>query len=268
MKLAILAALAAVGLYAQVPTMANTYLAAPVTNQSTGMPPYQNNIYLLNPDVMNGVSPLAWTILTNAQWLALTNQQWLCMVNYPSQSSTNPLCPPLTGGVLTTVNQQLVIDIESMTVQNTVPGGVFARRAINGTRSFAHGALANVWVGPAQYFWPRNPSGVCQPATQLVTPAVAIPSGQAFVCQGNGEWVGALFSWSQAGQSGQLTTFPLTSSRQPNIISWGNATTQGVWEQIHVDQGDWIVASLPWQNSNWPWKDIAGTDPQILSVLP
>ncbi len=200
----------------QVPSLPFTYTSAPVSNQSTGIPPYQNKVLLIDPSVIGR------SYLTVDQATGL-----------PTGSN----------------GAQFVIDIESMAVQSVFSQGANVRRGANGTRSFAHGALANVWVASARYFWPRNPQGVCCPTCQTVTPAVAIPSGQAFTCQGNGDWQSSSFSWSAAQ------------------FKWIDPI-QGVWGQIHVDQGDWVIASISWQASTWPWKDIAGADPQILNSLP
>ena len=204
--------------FGQVPTMPSTFTVAPVNAQTTGAPPFQSQIFLLNPSIL-----VLSASITVAQSTGL-----------PSGADSI----------------QFVIDIESMAVQSNFSQGANVRRGANGTRSFAHGALARVWVAPARYFWPRNPFGVCQPAVQLVTPAIAVPSGQAFVCTGDGTWGGAAFSWNQAQ------------------FSWSNATNDGVWEQVQQEQGDWAVAGLPWQSATWKWIDTAGAEPQIWNTLP
>lgn len=219
---------------AQVPQFPFTFTAMPVTNQSTGTPKYQNNIFLLST---SAISP---TYLTVAHSTGL-----------PTGADSI----------------QFVIDIESMKVASTFNGGANVLRGANGTRSFAHGALSRVWIAPARYFLPRNPIGICQPATQLVTPSIAIPSGQAFVCEGNGQWGGADFSWATASLSGQPTTYPYTSQLQP-AITWGNATNQGIWQQQQYDQGDWAQGAIAWGSSTFKWEDIAGLEPQILNTLP
>ncbi len=202
--------LVAVGiLRGQVPVMPYTFTAAPVSNQSTGQPPFQSQIFLLNPSIIGSSG------LTVAQG-----------TGNPSGSN----------------GAQFVIDIESMAVQSVFPQGANVRRGANGTRTYTHGALAKTWVASARYFWPRNPSGVCQPATQLVTPAIAIPSGGAFVCKGDGTWAGAFFSWNQAQ------------------FKWLDATNAGVWIQIPIEQGDWAVAGINW-NQNFAWNQFAGPAP-------
>jgi len=202
--------------FGQVPTLPSTYTSAPVTNQSIGIPSYQNNVFLLNPGVIG---------------------------------ATNITVDQDTGLPTGSNGAQFVIDIESMAVQSVFSQGATMRRGANGTRSFAHGALAKVWVASARYFWPRNPSGVCCPSCQTVTPAVAIPSGQAFTCQGNGDWQSSTFSWTAAQ------------------FAW-NASIQGVWGRIFVEQGTWNVGAIGWQNSNWSWQDTAGYAPQILNSVP
>jgi hypothetical protein len=201
---------------AQVPALPFTFTSAPVSAQSTGFPQYQNQILLLNPSIIG---------------------------------ATNITVDQATGLPYGSNGAQFVIDIESMAVQSVFAQGANVRRGVNGTRSFAHGALARVWVASARYFWPRNPSGVCCPTCQTVTPAVAIPSGQAFTCQGTGTWATSTFPWNAAQ------------------FSW-NAPIQGVWEQITEEQGDWNVATLSWDSAAWKWADTAGYEPQILNSLP
>lgn len=234
---------------AQVPTLPNTYLAAPVTNQSTGNPSFQTGIFLLDPSLVG---------------------------------SPNITVEQATGLPFGTNGYQFVIDIESMAVQSQSNGVSYVRRGANGTRTFAHGALANVWVASARYFWPRNPSGVCNPFAQLVQPAVAIPSGNAFQCFGDGTWGGADSEVAEPAEPN--TGFPGNVLPGYGVVAivdsggsyfpWSaaqfawNATVQGAWEPIFTEQGDWNIAALPWQSSTWAWKDIAGYDPQILNVLP
>jgi len=202
---------------AQVPSLPYTFTAAPVSNQSTGIPSFQTTVQLLNPGIIG------------ASYLTVDQATGL---------------PYGSNGTL------LLIDIEGMAVQSVRPN-IQVKRGSEGTRSFAHGALARVWAADYRYFWPRNPSGVCKPATLTISPAVAIPSGQEFLCVGDGTWGGAGFSWNQAQ------------------FSWLNATLDGVWIQQSIEQGDWAIAAIAWGNSSFAWKDIAtGPAPQIINQLP
>lgn len=219
--------------YAQVPQLSHGFTGAPISNQSTGQPRYQTTVKLLPPG------------------LAVDYALPVGTISLPPAGSTSQ-------------NQVILsIDLEAMAVQSVVNGVPQVRRGSNSTRSFAHGALANVWIGDQRLFQMNNPLGDCVPAAVTVSPWVNVISGSAFTCQGDGTWGGATFQWRQA------TAIPAgISSAKPYPFSWMNATNLGVWESIFVEQGDFTVANISWDNATWKWSDTAGLEPQILNVLP
>ena len=189
--------------FAQVPAMPYSFLARPLNGEPT-----------------NG-SPLAVFLLSNSNIIA----PYLTVAQSTGPSSG-------TNGIL------LLVDQEAMLVQSTFnPNGAMVVRGVNGTRVMAHGAFAKVWIASRGYFWPRNPSGVCNPPALQVTPAMAIPSGQAFVCDGGGTWVQSTYSWTAAQ------------------FSWG-AAVMGVWTQIPIVQGDWADAAEQWSAASYPWSQL------------
>ncbi|MFP5227571.1 MAG: hypothetical protein ACLGXA_08055 [Acidobacteriota bacterium] len=194
--------LIASSLFAQVPTLPSTYLAKPLNALATNGTPTQ--VTLIDPSIVG------------SSYLTI------------DQATGNPAG---SNGAF------LYMNTEAMKVFAVNNGIVQVNRGASGTRTATEGALSKVWVASARYFWLRNPSGVCNPGVQTVTPAVVFPSGQAYECQGDGTWGASNFSWSAAQ------------------FKW-NAANQGVWGQIAIEQGDWNVASINW-NQSFSWSQFA-----------
>lgn len=131
----------------------------------------------------------------------------------------------------------LYMDQEAMLVQSVFNGGAMVVRGVNGTRVTAHGALAKVWVATRGWYWPRNPFGACNPFSLTVSPAISIPSGQAFLCEGQGTWATSPFSWNSAQ------------------FSWSKPV-QSIWQQTTIENGTWEIATVPWQNESYQWRQL------------
>lgn len=183
--------------FAQVPQMQFTYLTMPLNGEPTNGSP--RAVFLLSTTPITAPYPTVGTL-----------------------NSTG------TNGI------DLYVDQEAMLVQSTFTDGAMVVRGVNGTRVTAHGALAKVWVATRGWYWPRNPFGGCNPFSLTVSPAISIPSGQAFLCEGQGTWATSTFNWIAAQ------------------FSW-NKPVQGIWQQTTIEQGTWELATVEWQNQNYQW---------------
>lgn len=117
-----------------------------------------------------------------------------------------------SGNVITV----LLVDTEAMLVNGLSGTTIYVERGYNGTIATSHANSANVWVGPASYFAPYQPSGSCVTNSIRVLPRVVIaaPSsvggtggtGSIWQCSGVGSATGNWFSYQT------YTTRPVISA--------------------------------------------------------